>query len=41
LELTKADLEEIEKAVPPAEVSGRRYHNAGMAGLDSERKTID
>ena len=37
LSLTPVDLEEIERAVPAAEVAGGRYDEAGMSSLDSER----
>ncbi len=37
LSLTRAELDEIEKAVPAAEVAGGRYDDAGMRSLDSER----
>jgi aryl-alcohol dehydrogenase-like predicted oxidoreductase len=37
LELTADDLEEIERAVPAAEVAGARYAEFAMAELDSER----
>ncbi|MGO9412810.1 MAG: aldo/keto reductase [Spirochaetia bacterium] len=37
LSLTMADVEEIEKAVPAAEVAGGRYDEAAMSSLDSER----
>ncbi len=36
LSLTPDDLEEIERAVPAAEVAGGRYDDAGMSSLDSE-----
>jgi aryl-alcohol dehydrogenase-like predicted oxidoreductase len=38
VELTTADLAEIEAALPAAEVAGGRYADAQMAMLDSERK---
>ena len=37
LELTKADLAAIERAVPPGAAAGERYNAQGMATLDSER----
>ena len=36
LSLTQGDLEEIERAVPAAEVAGGRYDEAAMSSLDSE-----
>ncbi|MGA2641563.1 MAG: aldo/keto reductase, partial [Spirochaetia bacterium] len=36
LSLTPADLEEIERAVPAAEVAGGRYDDAAMSSMDSE-----
>jgi len=38
LSFTPADLEEIERAVPAAEVAGGRYDDAAMSSLDSESK---
>jgi aryl-alcohol dehydrogenase-like predicted oxidoreductase len=37
LELTPADLERIERAVPPGSAAGERYPDSQMAHLDSER----
>jgi aryl-alcohol dehydrogenase-like predicted oxidoreductase len=37
LELTEADLERIEEAVPPGAAAGERYPKPQMAHLDSER----
>jgi aryl-alcohol dehydrogenase-like predicted oxidoreductase len=37
LELTPADLERIERAVPPGSAAGERYPDNQMAHLDSER----
>jgi aryl-alcohol dehydrogenase-like predicted oxidoreductase len=37
LELSQAQLERIEAAVPPEAVAGSRYAEAQMAHLDSER----
>lgn len=38
LVLAKQDLASIEQAVPLHAATGDRYHQQGMAGLDSERK---
>ncbi|MGE5351053.1 MAG: aldo/keto reductase, partial [Acidobacteriota bacterium] len=37
--LSKSDLEEIERAVPPGAAKGSRYNEHQMAMLDSERKS--
>jgi aryl-alcohol dehydrogenase-like predicted oxidoreductase len=37
IELTPADLERIERAVPPGSAAGERYPDSQMAHLDSER----
>jgi aryl-alcohol dehydrogenase-like predicted oxidoreductase len=37
VELSQADVEAIEQAVPPDAVAGERYPTAQMANLDSER----
>ncbi|MEU6855051.1 aldo/keto reductase [Actinacidiphila alni] len=37
VDLSEADLADIERAVPPSEVAGTRYPTAQMAHLDSER----
>jgi aryl-alcohol dehydrogenase-like predicted oxidoreductase len=39
LALTEQDLASIERAVPRDAAAGDRYHPAGMAGLDSERRS--
>lgn len=41
LSLAPADLEEIERAVPAADVAGGRYDEAARAALDSERVSAD
>ena len=38
ISVTAADVEEIERAVPAAEVAGGRYDDAAMSSLDSERQ---
>jgi aryl-alcohol dehydrogenase-like predicted oxidoreductase len=37
LDLSEADLAQIERAVPPGAAAGERYHPSRLAGLDSER----
>jgi aryl-alcohol dehydrogenase-like predicted oxidoreductase len=37
-ELSTADLEAIERAIPPGSAAGDRYMEAAMHGLDSERE---
>lgn len=39
LDLTQEDLARIEQATPAAKIQGTRYAAAGMASLDSERRT--
>jgi aryl-alcohol dehydrogenase-like predicted oxidoreductase len=37
IDLSPADLAQLESAVPPTEVAGTRYDSMGMRALDSER----